>query len=145
MQRVEKVHAQQIGGQLAVAGDKGGDVAPGYPADRNVEPGDPRHPTRLTLLCRDDRGYRNLCRLLSRAYLEGRRLGQVLAQREWLEPEACAGLIALSAGLEGDIGPDDPGKAASELTGAEAQAGELLLDGLLIEAGTCSAAHVESV
>jgi len=68
------------------------------------EPGDPRHPTRLTLLCRDDRGYRNLCRLLSRAYLEGRRLGQVLAQREWLEPEACAGLIALSAAREGDVG-----------------------------------------
>lgn len=37
------------------------------------EPGDLRHPTRLALLCRDGEGYRNLCRLLTRAYLEGRR------------------------------------------------------------------------
>ena len=68
------------------------------------EPGDPRHPTRLALLCRNAVGYRNLCRLLTRAYLEGRRLGQVLVQREWLEPEACSGLVALSAAREGDIG-----------------------------------------
>ena len=68
------------------------------------EPGDPRHPSRLSLLCRDDEGYRNLCRLLSRAYLEGRRLGQVLVAREWLEPEACRGLLALSAAREGDVG-----------------------------------------
>ena len=68
------------------------------------EPGDPRHPTRLAVLCRDNAGYRNLCRLLTRAYLEGRRLGQVLLSREWLTPEACSGLIALSAAREGDIG-----------------------------------------
>ncbi|NGP53612.1 DNA polymerase III subunit alpha [Thioalkalivibrio sp. XN8] len=68
------------------------------------EPGDPRHPTRLSLLCGCDEGYRNLCRLLSRAYLEGRRLGQVLVRREWLDPQACGGLIALSAAREGDVG-----------------------------------------
>jgi DNA polymerase III subunit alpha len=68
------------------------------------EPGDARHPSRLAVLCRNLQGYRNLCRLLSRAYLEGRRLGQVLIAREWLEPAACEGLIALSAGREGDIG-----------------------------------------
>jgi DNA polymerase III subunit alpha len=68
------------------------------------EPGDPRHPSRLALLCRNLEGYRNLCRLLTRAYLEGRRLGQVLVTREWLEPEACRGLIALSTAREGDVG-----------------------------------------
>jgi DNA polymerase III subunit alpha len=68
------------------------------------EPGDPRHPTRLALLCRNSEGYRNLCRLLTRAYLEGRRLGQVLVARDWLEPDACRGLVALSAAREGDIG-----------------------------------------
>jgi DNA polymerase III subunit alpha len=68
------------------------------------EPGDPRHPSRLALLCRNAEGYRNLCRLLTRAYLEGRRLGQVLVEREWLAPDACTGLIALSAAREGDIG-----------------------------------------
>jgi DNA polymerase III subunit alpha len=68
------------------------------------EPGDPRHPTRLALLCRNIKGYRNLCRLLTRAYLEGRRLGHVLVAREWLEPDTCADLIALSAAHEGDVG-----------------------------------------
>ncbi len=68
------------------------------------EPGDPRHPSRLALLCRNAEGYRNLCRLLTRAYLEGRRLGQVLIERDWLTPAACTGLIALSAAREGDIG-----------------------------------------
>jgi DNA polymerase-3 subunit alpha len=68
------------------------------------EPGDLRHPTRLALLCRNGEGYRNLCRLLTRAYLEGRRLGQVLVTRDWLTPEACRGLLALSAAREGDIG-----------------------------------------
>jgi DNA polymerase III subunit alpha len=68
------------------------------------EPADPRHPSRLALLCRNDAGYRNLCRLLTRAYLEGRRLGQVLLARDWLDAESCAGLIALSAAREGDIG-----------------------------------------
>jgi DNA polymerase III subunit alpha len=68
------------------------------------EPADARLPSRLVLLCRNAEGYRSLCRLLTRAYLEGRRLGQVLVLRDWLEPEACAGLIALSAAREGDIG-----------------------------------------
>src|SRR5690606_28536545 len=68
------------------------------------EPGEPRHPSRLALLCRNKDGYRNLCRLLTRAYLEGRRLGQVLVSRDWLEAEACRGLIALSAAREGDVG-----------------------------------------
>ena len=68
------------------------------------EPGDSRHPSRLPLLCTGDGGYRNLCRLVSRAHLEGRRLGRVLVSREWLVPEACEGLIALSGGREGDVG-----------------------------------------
>jgi DNA polymerase III subunit alpha len=68
------------------------------------EPADPRHPSRLALLCRDAEGYRNLCRLMTRAYLEGRRHGQALVAREWLEPATCAGLLALSAAREGDIG-----------------------------------------
>ncbi len=68
------------------------------------EPDDPRHPSRLAVLCRDGTGYRNLCRLLTRAYLEGRRLGQVLVQRSWLDRAACAGLMALSAAREGDVG-----------------------------------------
>ncbi|MEJ2522033.1 MAG: DNA polymerase III subunit alpha, partial [Gammaproteobacteria bacterium] len=69
-----------------------------------AEPSDERHPSRLPVLCADDVGYRNLCRLVSRAYLEGRKLGRILISRDWLEPECCAGLIALSGGREGDLG-----------------------------------------
>ena len=35
------------------------------------EEGERAEPSRLTLLCQDERGYRNLTRLVTRAYLEG--------------------------------------------------------------------------
>jgi DNA polymerase-3 subunit alpha len=52
-------------------------------------------PARLVLLVQDSTGYRNLTRLVSRAYLEGRHGNQVLLQRAWLEGMT-DGLIALS-------------------------------------------------
>ncbi len=61
-------------------------------------------PSRLVLLCRNNEGYRNLCRLLTRAYLEGQQDGVPLIRREWLEGGAAAGLIALSGGREGCVG-----------------------------------------
>jgi DNA polymerase-3 subunit alpha len=64
---------------------------------------DPDHVSRLTLLCRDREGYLNLCKLLSRAYLEGQHHGVPYVRREWIT-EHSAGLIALSGGREGDIG-----------------------------------------
>ncbi len=57
---------------------------------------------RLVVLCQDRDGYRNLSRLVSRAYLEGHRGERVLVQREWLL-DAGSGLIVL-AGRESDIG-----------------------------------------
>jgi DNA polymerase-3 subunit alpha len=58
--------------------------------------------SRLTVLCQDRVGYQSLCRLLSRAYLEGQLNGRPHVHREWLD--TCAdGLIALS-GPQGDIG-----------------------------------------
>ncbi|NNC76878.1 MAG: PHP domain-containing protein, partial [Woeseiaceae bacterium] len=65
---------------------------------------DPGRPFRLILLCKDNDGYRNLSRLISRAFLEGQHRGVPLLNREWLEKSSCAGLIALSAGMSGDIG-----------------------------------------
>ena len=65
---------------------------------------DPSRPARLILLCQSNEGYQNLSRLLSRAYLQGQVRGEPLASREWLTRESCAGLIALSGGLHGDIG-----------------------------------------
>ena len=59
--------------------------------------------SRLVLLCQDRGGYLNLCRLLSRAYVEGQRAGRPGLLREWLVGHS-EGLIALSGGLAGDVG-----------------------------------------
>ncbi|RLA14234.1 MAG: DNA polymerase III subunit alpha [Gammaproteobacteria bacterium] len=59
--------------------------------------------SRLVLLCQDDTGYLNLKRLVSRSFLEGQIADRPTINIEWLQ-QASAGLIALSAGLEGDIG-----------------------------------------
>jgi DNA polymerase-3 subunit alpha len=68
------------------------------------ENGERREPTRLTLLCQNDNGYRNLSRLISRAWLEGQERGVARVRREWLTGASVDGLIALSGALEGEIG-----------------------------------------
>ncbi|HEX4881849.1 MAG TPA: DNA polymerase III subunit alpha [Porticoccaceae bacterium] len=60
-------------------------------------------PARLTLLVQNETGYRNLTRLISRAYLEGQVRGRPTLRREWIAA-AGEGLIALSGGRAGDIG-----------------------------------------
>ncbi len=59
--------------------------------------------TPLVLIARNNAGYRNLCELLSRAYTEGQQRGHATIQKAWLA-EQSEGLIALSAGKDGDIG-----------------------------------------
>jgi DNA polymerase-3 subunit alpha len=66
------------------------------------EDGEP--PSRLTLLCQNPTGYRNICTLVSRAYRGERYHGRPLVRRGWLEGRAADGLIALSAGRHGDVG-----------------------------------------
>jgi DNA polymerase III subunit alpha len=80
-----------------------------------------REPSRLTLLCRNEVGYLNLSRLVSKAYLEGQRLNTPLIERSWLTAEGLNGLIALSGAWEGDVG-------RALLTGRPAQAKRLLLE-----------------
>ena len=65
---------------------------------------DTTRPWHLVVLCQNLAGYRNLSQLLTRAYLEGQSRGEPLVRREWLTAESCAGLIALSGGLHGDVG-----------------------------------------
>ncbi|KPK55969.1 MAG: DNA polymerase III subunit alpha [Thiotrichales bacterium SG8_50] len=60
-------------------------------------------PSRLVLLCRNRDGYRNLTRLISRAYLEGQHRGHPAVAKSWLAGST-AGLIALSGARAGDIG-----------------------------------------
>ncbi|PJD93612.1 MAG: DNA polymerase III subunit alpha [Legionella sp.] len=57
----------------------------------------------LVLLCQNEAGYRNLTRLVSKAYQEGQYQGQPRIYYEWLAQHA-DGLIALSGGFSGDIG-----------------------------------------
>jgi DNA polymerase-3 subunit alpha len=68
------------------------------------EPGERQHNSRLTLLCQSQAGYRNITRLVSRAYLEGHPRGVPSIDRSWLTRESLDGLIALSCATEGDIG-----------------------------------------
>ena len=69
------------------------------------EPDDKQGASRLTLLCQDLTGYRNLARLVSRAFLEGQTVAAIpQVDRAWLDHDSTAGLIALSGAHEGDIG-----------------------------------------
>jgi DNA polymerase-3 subunit alpha len=60
-------------------------------------------PSRVLLLVQSLIGYRNLCELLSRAYLENQYRGRAELKQSWLQ-EANEGLIALSGYSSGDIG-----------------------------------------
>ena len=58
---------------------------------------------RLILLVQDDAGYLNLTRLVSRSFQEGQGGGEPVVELDWVL-EANAGLIALSGGMDGDVG-----------------------------------------
>jgi DNA polymerase-3 subunit alpha len=87
------------------------------------EPGERTAPSRLALLCQDETGYRNLARLLTRAYLEGQQRGVPQLERAWLTREIVGGLIALSCAAEGDVG--------RALVNGRPEEAERLLDGWL--------------
>ena len=60
-------------------------------------------PTQLVLLVKDQVGYANLTKLISKAYQQGQRQGIPTIKKSWLA-EFSAGLIALSGGRAGEIG-----------------------------------------
>ena len=60
-------------------------------------------PTQLVLLVKDQVGYANLTKLISKAYQEGQRQGVPHIKKSWLA-EFSDGLIALSGGRSGEIG-----------------------------------------
>lgn len=63
----------------------------------------PTQPYKSVLLCQNQIGYKNITRLVSRAYLEGQKDGKPIIQKSWLFA-ANAGIIVLSGGQEGEIG-----------------------------------------
>ena len=79
-------------------------VKPIVGADLAVHnPADPNLPGRIVLLCMDRPGYRNLSRLVTRSFVEGRVRGEPMLLAGWLD-ECNEGLIALSGGRAGDLG-----------------------------------------
>lgn len=62
----------------------------------------PNSPYFLCLLCQNDIGYKNLTRLISRAYTETQS-GEPQVNYDWFKGNT-DGLIALSGGIKGDIG-----------------------------------------
>jgi DNA polymerase-3 subunit alpha len=84
-------------------------------------PSERQEPARLVLICRNLAGYRNLCRLLTRAWLEGQQGGLPLLRPGWLDAATAEGLIALSGGRDGVLGrtllsgaPDRAARTAAE-------------------------------
>ncbi len=57
----------------------------------------------ITLLAQNDRGYKNIIELISRAFRQGQHFGQAYVSRAWLR-ELSEGVIALSGARAGDIG-----------------------------------------
>lgn len=60
-------------------------------------------PCSMLMLCQNEIGYRNLTRLVSKAFQEGQYQGKPRVYYEWIEQYA-DGLIVLSGGCHGDIG-----------------------------------------
>jgi len=57
----------------------------------------------MILLCQNNTGYKNVTKLISRAYQEGQILGIPRVYKQWVE-ETSEGVIALSGGRDGDVG-----------------------------------------
>jgi DNA polymerase-3 subunit alpha len=63
-----------------------------------------REPSRLTLLCQNQTGFRLLSALLTKSAMQGPIGGRSVLLKEWLEPKALEGLIGLSGGQHGEVG-----------------------------------------
>ena len=75
----------------------------------------PQKPYRCILLCSSEKGYRNLIKLLSQAYLKGQQYKMPMVQFTQLQTH-CNGLIALSGACDGNIGQ---ALLAGQVKGAE--------------------------
>jgi DNA polymerase-3 subunit alpha len=64
---------------------------------------DRNRPSRLLLLVQHREGYRRLCALLTRAYLENLYRGRAEVDPAWLAEEGSDGLLALSGGDSGNV------------------------------------------
>jgi DNA polymerase-3 subunit alpha len=63
-----------------------------------------REPSRLTLLCQNQGGFKRLSSLLTKSAVQGPIGGRNVLLKDWLEPAALDGLIGLSGGQHGELG-----------------------------------------
>ncbi len=61
-------------------------------------------PSRVLLICKNRKGYGQLCELLTRAYLENKYRGRAEMCREWFADGAASDLLCLSGAMKGDVG-----------------------------------------
>ncbi len=61
-------------------------------------------PTRILLICRNRKGYGQLCEILTRAFIENKYRGRAELRREWLDAGSASDLLCLSGARDGDIG-----------------------------------------
>ncbi len=81
----------------------GAGIKPIYGSDFLLVDDDDTQVSAICLLAQNDKGYRNLTELISRAYQHGQHLGRAYIKRSWL-PEYAEGVIVLSGGRDGDVG-----------------------------------------
>ena len=72
-------------------------------SDLWIESSKNQTPSRLTVLCMNELGYRNLMEIISLSFQLNQHRGKALCKKEWLF-EKSNGLIILSGGREGNIG-----------------------------------------
>ncbi|WP_347331942.1 DNA polymerase III subunit alpha [Marinimicrobium locisalis] len=83
---------------------QGSGLKPIAGSDFMVANADPEgKPTLITLLAMNNKGYKNIIELISRAWQKGQHHGLPYVQRQWIS-EVTEGVIALSGGKFGDIG-----------------------------------------
>ncbi len=83
---------------------QGSGLKPIAGSDFMVANADPEgKPTLITLLAMNNKGYKNIIELISRAWQKGQHHGLPYVQRQWIS-ELTEGVIALSGGKFGDIG-----------------------------------------
>jgi DNA polymerase-3 subunit alpha len=63
-----------------------------------------REPSRLTLLCQNQSGFKRLSALLTKSAVQGVVGGRHVLLKDWLERAALEGLIGLSGGQHGELG-----------------------------------------
>ncbi|MBS0368667.1 MAG: DNA polymerase III subunit alpha [Proteobacteria bacterium] len=61
-------------------------------------------PSRVLLICKNRKGYGQLCELLTQAYMENKYRGRAEIRREWLTADSASDLLCLSGAKDGDVG-----------------------------------------